>query len=156
MHYAPCFVLPCGPSTLYRCSLTTLAQDKPYHKKPLIRDSFNLKVSCRPTLFRPYPSTAAGITSSSFVRVSTRQLTVSFLSKRISSTLNFHERRGHWYWHDWRDSNSQPLAPHASTVSIQLPWLTIFDINNPSPPPLKIVPQSVLSNASLPQKIRYH
>ena len=36
-------------------------------------------------------SIAAGISSSSFVRVSTRQLAVTSLSKGISSTLNFHE-----------------------------------------------------------------
>ena len=91
MHYAPCFVIPRGLSTLYRCSLTTVAQDKPYHEKPLIRDCFNHKGSC--TLFRPYLTIAAGISSSSFVRVSTRQLAVSSLSKGISSTLIFHELR---------------------------------------------------------------
>ena len=86
----PCFVIPRGLSTLYRCSLTTVAQDKPYHEKPLIRDCF--KGRC--TLFRPYSTIAAGISSSSFVRVSTRQLAVSSLSKGISSTLNFHESIG--------------------------------------------------------------
>ena len=92
MHYAPCSVIPRGLSTLYRCSLTTVAQDKPNHEKPLIRDCFNHKGSC--TLFRPYLTIAAGISSSSFVRVSTRQLAVNSLSKRISSTLNFHESIG--------------------------------------------------------------
>ena len=33
MHYAPCFVIPLGLSTLYRCSLTTVAQDKPYNSR---------------------------------------------------------------------------------------------------------------------------
>ena len=42
----------------------------------------------------PILTIAAWISSSSFVRVSTRQLTVSFLSKGISSTLNFHESIG--------------------------------------------------------------
>ena len=28
------FVIPHGLSTLYRCSLTNMAQDKPYHEKP--------------------------------------------------------------------------------------------------------------------------
>ena len=37
---------------------------------------------------------AAGISSLSFVRVSTRQLAVSSLSKGISSTLNFHKSNG--------------------------------------------------------------
>ena len=90
MHYAPCFVIPGGLSTLYRYSLTTVAQDKPHHEKPLIRDCFNHKGSC--TLFKPYLTIAAGISSSSFVRVSTRQLAVSSLSKGISSTIFFFTR----------------------------------------------------------------
>ena len=69
-----------------------MAQDKPYHEKPLIRDCCNHKGSC--TLFRPYLTIAARISSSSFVRVSTRQLAASSLSKGISSTLNFHESIG--------------------------------------------------------------
>ena len=89
MQYARCFVIPHSLSTLYRCSLTTVAQDKPYHEKPLIRDCYNHKGSC--TLIRPYLIIAVGIRSSSFVRVSTRQLAVSSLSKGISSTLNFHD-----------------------------------------------------------------
>ena len=88
----PCIVIPRGLGTLYRCSQTTVAQDKPYHEKPLIRDCFNHKGSC--TLFRPYLTIAAVISSSSFVRVSTRQLAASSLSKGISSTLNFHESIG--------------------------------------------------------------
>ena len=87
------FVIPRGFSTLYRCSLTTLAQDKPYHEIPLIRDCCNHNGSC--TLFKPYLIMAAGISSSSrFVRVSTRQLAVISLSKGILSTLNFHESIG--------------------------------------------------------------
>ena len=90
--FPPCFVIPRGLSTLYRCSLTTVAQDKPNHEKSLIRDCFNHKGSC--TLFRPYLNVESGISSSSFVRVSTRQLAVSSLSKGIPSTLNFHESIG--------------------------------------------------------------
>ena len=82
----PAFVIPRGLSTLYRCLLTTVAQDKPYHEKPLIRDCFNHKGSC--TQYIPYLTIADGISSSSFVRVSTRQLAVSSLSKGISSTLS--------------------------------------------------------------------
>ena len=48
----PDFVIPHGLSTLYRCSLTTLAQYKPYREKPFIRDCCNQKGSC--TIFRPY------------------------------------------------------------------------------------------------------
>ena len=75
MHYAPWLVIPRGLSTLYRSSLTTMAQDKPYQEKPLNRDYYNHNGSC--TMFRPYLTIAAGISSSSFVRVSTRQLAVS-------------------------------------------------------------------------------
>ena len=68
---APCFVIPRGLSTLYRYSLTTtVAQDKPHHEKPLTWDCYNHKGSC--TVFRPYLTTAAGISPSSFVRVSKR------------------------------------------------------------------------------------
>ena len=88
----PAFVIPCGLSTLYRCSLTTVAQDISYNEKPLIRDCFNHKGSC--TLFRPYLTIAAGISSLPFIWVSTRQLAVSFLSRGISSTLNFHKSIG--------------------------------------------------------------
>ena len=48
----PNLIIPRGLSTFYRCSLTTLSQDKG---------------SC--TLFRPYLNTAAGKSSWSFVRV---------------------------------------------------------------------------------------
>ena len=96
-------------STLYRCSLTTMAQDKPYHEKSLIRDCFNHKGSC--TLFRPYLTIAAGISSSSFVRLSTRQLAVSSLSKGISSALNFHESIG---------TDGKNLAKISTYTAIQL------------------------------------
>ena len=72
---------------LYNISFTTT-----WIEKPLIRECCNHKGSC--TLFIPYLSTAAGISSSIFVRISVRQLTVSSLSKGIASTLNFHESIG--------------------------------------------------------------
>ena len=80
----PDFVIPRSLSTLYRCSLTTMAQDKPFHKMYTIlnRDYCN---------HNPYLIIAAGISSLSFVRASMRQLAVSSLSKGISRTLNFHE-----------------------------------------------------------------
>ena len=86
------FVIPRGLVILYRCSLTTLAEDKPYRENLLIRNCCNHKENC--TLFRLYLTIAAGISSSSFVRISTRQLAVSSLFKGISSTLNFHESIG--------------------------------------------------------------
>ena len=58
----------------------------------LIRDCWNHKGCC--TLFRQKSTIAAGISSSSFVQVSTRQLAVSSLSKGISSTLSFYESIG--------------------------------------------------------------
>ena len=111
----PRLVIPRGLSTLTRCSLTTMAQDKPYHEKPLIRDCCNHKGSC--TLFRPYLTIAARI-SSSFVRVSTRQLAGKSLSKGISSTLNFHESIS-----TDGTRNSQPLTPKANAISTELTWL---------------------------------
>ena len=88
----PDFRIPCGLSSLYKYSLTSVAQDKPYHKKPLIRDCCNHKGSC--TLFRPYLTITAWISSSSFVQVSMTKLAMSSLSKGISSTLIFHESIG--------------------------------------------------------------
>ena len=80
--------------TLQICLLTTTAQDKPYHEKPLIRVCCNHKGSC--TLFRLYSTIAAETIYSEFLVQG-----------------NFHESI---YW-NWRDSNSQPLAPKASAVS---------------------------------------
>ena len=71
----PDLVILHGLSTLYRCSLTTLAQDITFHEIPLNRDWCHLMRSC--TLVRPYLTMAAGISSTSFVQVSTRQLAVS-------------------------------------------------------------------------------
>ena len=105
MHYAPWLsnsTWPQALSTLYRCSLSTMAQDKPHHEKPSVRDC------C--TLFGPYSTVTAGISSSSFVQVSTRQLAVSSLSKGISSTY-------------WQELDSQPHTPKARVVSIELTWL---------------------------------
>ena len=67
-------------------------QTIPCYEKPLIRDCCNRKGSC--TQFLSYLTIAAGISSSSFVWVSTKQLAVSSLSKGISSTLKFHESIG--------------------------------------------------------------
>ena len=99
--------------TLYKCSLTTVAQDRPYHEKPLISNCCNHKGSC--TLFRPR-SKIADETSSSIVWVSMRQLAVSSLFKGISSTFNFHQSTG------TDGTRTQPHAPKASTLSIELTW----------------------------------
>ena len=94
-----------------------MAQDKPHHKKPLIRDCCNHKGSF--TLFKPYLTIAAGISSSSFIWVSMRQLAVSSLSKGLPSTFNINKSTGtdrtrtrtlsHWKW--------------TLIVSIDLTWL---------------------------------
>ena len=104
--------------TLNTCSLTTLAHDKSYHEKPLIRDCCNHEGSC--TLFRSYLTVAAGISSSSFVWVSRRQLAVSFLSKGISSTLNFHKSMVLTGL-----ELATTLASKASAVLIELTWLLL-------------------------------
>ena len=76
------FVIPCG---FYRWSLTTMAQDIPFHEIPLISDCCNHRGSC--FLVNPYLIIKAGMAP----QVSMRQLAVSPLSKGISSTLNFHQ-----------------------------------------------------------------
>ena len=70
------------PQHTLRMFTDHFGQDKPYHEKPLIRDCCNHKGSCIP--YRQCYTIAARISSSSFVRVSTRQLAVSSLSKGIS------------------------------------------------------------------------
>ena len=61
--FEPClpnFVNPRNLSTLYRCSLTTMAQDiLSFHEIPLIRDCCNHKGSC--TLVSPFLNITAGI-----------------------------------------------------------------------------------------------
>ena len=90
----PDFVIPHGLSTLYRCSLATIymAQDIPFHEIQFNRNCCNCKGRC--ALVSPYSTIAAGIRSSNFVRVSTRQLAVSSLSKLILCTLIFYESIG--------------------------------------------------------------
>ena len=92
--------------SIYRCSLTTMAQDIPFLEIPLIRDCCNHKGS------PSYLTIAAGISSSSFILISTRQLAVS------SSTLKFYKSIG-----TEGTQNLQPLTPQVSTVSIELTWL---------------------------------
>ena len=116
MHYAPYFVIPRGLSTLYRCSLTTVAQDKPYHEKPFIRDCFNHKGSC--TLFRPYLTNRSRDQLLEFRTSSYETISSEFLVQGNFKHTQF--SREHW---NWRDSNTQPLAPKASAVSIELTWL---------------------------------
>ena len=58
----PDFVIPRSLSTLYRCLLTTLAQDKPYHEKPL-----GTATTARGAVPRLYLTIAARISSLSFV-----------------------------------------------------------------------------------------
>ena len=77
-------------SALHRCQLTTMDQDIPFHKIPLIRDWRNCMKSC--ILVNLYLTITARISSSSWV--SRRQIAVSFLSKGISSTVSFHKSIG--------------------------------------------------------------
>ena len=108
----PDFVIPHSLCPLYRCSLTTLSQGNPYHGKLLIRDCCNHKGSC--TLFRPYLNIAAGISSSSFYET----ISSEFLVQGNFKHTQFSQE--HCYW---LDSNSQPRAPKASFVSIELTLL---------------------------------
>ena len=101
-HYAPDFVIPCGLSTLYRCSLTTVTQDKSYHEKPLIMDYCNHKESC--TLVSPYSTITASISSVSFIWFY-ETISSEFLVQGKFKHTQF--SREQW---NWRDLNSQPLA----------------------------------------------
>ena len=65
---------------------------------------------------QPLLTIATRINSSSFVRVSMRQLAVNSIQENFKHTRYSWE---HWYW---QDTNPQPLAPQASVVSIELTW----------------------------------
>ena len=98
-------VNPHSLGTLYRCSLSTIAQDKPYHEKPFIRDCCNHKKSC--TLLRPYSTIVAEISCLSFVWVSTRQLAGVPCPREFQAHSIFVRTQ--------------------SAVSIALTWLLILD-----------------------------
>ena len=103
-------------STLYRCLLTTMAQYKPFHEILLIRDCCNHKGSC--TLVSPYLTIAAPrVHCSSFYKT----ISSEFLVQGNFKHTQFSQE--HWYW---RDSNSQPLAWKANTVSTELTWLPSY------------------------------
>ena len=117
MHYTPCYVIPHSLSTLYRCSLTTVAQDKPYHEKPLIRDCFNHKYPVPfQTIFNHHSRDQLLEFCTSFYETISSEFLVQGNFKHTQFS------REHWHW---RDSNSQLLAPKASTVLIELTWLFV-------------------------------
>ena len=83
----PLLCIPHGLSTLYRCSLTTVAQSKPFHEKPFYQGLLQPQRALNP--IQTIITIAAGISSSSFEGVSTRQLEVSSLSKEFQAHLIF-------------------------------------------------------------------
>ena len=83
----PLLCIPHGLSTLYRCLLTTVAQSKPYHEKPFDQGLLQPQGALYP--IQTIINHSSRTSSSSFIRISTRQLAVSSLSKGILSTLNF-------------------------------------------------------------------
>ena len=116
MHYAPCFVIPHGLSTLYRCLLTTVAQSKSYHEKP-----FNHR------LLQPQ---GALYPIQTILNHHSRDKLLEFRSsfhETIGSDFlvqgNFKHIQFSWEHQTWRDSNSQPHAPTASAVPVELTWL---------------------------------
>ena len=117
------FVIPWGLSTLYRCSLTTVAQEKPYPEKPSSRDCCNHKWCRTWTLYRPLSTIAATISFWSFVRVS------------IQDNYQWIPCPREFQAHSiFMNSNSQPLATKASAVSIELTWLLEKAVLLLSPP----------------------
>ena len=114
----PLLCIPHGLSTLYRYSLTTVAQSKPYHQKP-----FNQGLL--------HPQGALYRIQTIINQRSQDQLLEFRTSfhKTISSEFlvqgNFkHTQFSREYW-TWQDSNSQPHAPKARAVSIELTWQLI-------------------------------
>ena len=87
----PDFVIPRDLCTLYRCSLTNNSPRQTIPWNTMNRDYCNHCHKGNCTLVRQYLTIAVGIISSCVVRVSTRQLAVSSLSKGISNTFNFHK-----------------------------------------------------------------
>ena len=67
------------------------------------------------TLFKPYLTITARISSLSFVQVSSELLVQG----------NFKHTQFSWEHRYWWDSNSQPLPSKASTLSITLTWLLV-------------------------------
>ena len=93
----PWLYIPQGLITLYRSSLTTVAQVIPYqfynHTETAARTATNQNKGTVP--WSAHINTiSARISSLSSVWVSTRQLAVSSLSKGNSSVLNFHKSIG--------------------------------------------------------------
>ena len=121
-------------------------QDKP-NEETIIRDCCKFKGSC--TLFRPYMNITTRISSLSFVRVSTRQLAASSLSKGNSSTLHFHKNIGNdgTYLHravskffsqlTWRASGRHELA--AKLVKLPAWLIVVSDSTHYSYQPTELV-----------------
>ena len=86
----PPTVIPRGFDTLYRCSLTTVAQDKPYHPWKTIKQGL---LQPQGELY-PIPTIFNHRSQDQLLEFCTRQLAVSSLSKGISSTLNFQKSIG--------------------------------------------------------------
>ena len=171
MQYTPCFVIPRGLSTLYRCSLTTaFFQVKVFSRfhyvllcnLQLVYGSGNGYIHdyitrgnkterkllletahCGPSQTIPWETLNQGLLQPQgelypiqtiFNHRSRDQLLefrTSFYETISSEFLvqgNFKHTqfsRENWYW---RDSNSQPLAPKASAVSIELTWLLLYQL----------------------------
>ena len=86
----PNFVIPRSFSTLYKCSLTTVAQHKPYHEILLIRDCYKHKGSWTVPYSDQFQPSQLGLAPQVSTRY-TERVALSYLSKAISSTLNFRE-----------------------------------------------------------------
>ena len=116
----PAFVIPHSFSTLYRCSLTTVAQSKPYHEKP-----FNQRLLQPQGELYPIQTIINHCSRDQLL-----QFPMSFhetINKQwVSCPRNFkHTQFSRERW-TWRDSNSQLHTLKASAVPIELTWLPLM------------------------------
>ena len=110
---------PRGCSTLYKCSLTTMAQDKQYHEKTLIRDRCNHKGSC--TLFKTILTIAAGMIQ--YLRDNWQWVSCP---KEFKHTQFSREQ---WYWLELATSRTSRKRRFIhQTTSLHLRWVGIVNL----------------------------
>ena len=116
MHYAPWLVIPRGLSTLCRCSLTTMAQRITIPWETIKQGLLQPQGELYPfqTIFNHRSRDQLLEFRTSFYETISSEFLVQGNFKHTQFS------REHW---NWPDSNSQPLAPKASAVSIELTWL---------------------------------
>ena len=109
------FVIPEGLCILYRCPLTTMAQDKTIPWENINQGLLQPQGELYP--IQTILTIAARVSSSSFVRVCTRQLV-----QRVPCPREFQAQEHSQHW-DWRDLNSQSQSEH------RIDWANLTDMS---------------------------